>query len=84
MLACALMTGAVLSLLLAPVSSLAILFVVMLGNVYFYYQEKAKVVKALALFEFIIGTVRQCDVIASLELTECKEYLKLERNCRQV
>lgn len=75
-LACALMTGAVLSLLLAPVSSLAILFVVMLGNVYFYYQEKAKVVKALALFEFIIGTVRQCDVIASLELTECKEYLK--------
>lgn len=43
-------------------------------NGYFYYKEKAKVIQTVALFEFILGTLRQCKDISRISLPGCEKY----------
>lgn len=66
--------GAVLSLIFVPAVALVLLFVMMVVNVYFYYHEKGKIIQDIALFEFILGTIRECDQIAELSLPGCETY----------
>ena len=69
---------------------LFLLFFIMGANAYFYYREKAKILKDIALYEFILGTVRQCDRIGEIVLPECEAYfirlkelaVKFRRFCR--
>ena len=65
-----------LSMLFTPALSIMLLFLDMGINAYFYYREKGKIINDIALFEFILGTIRQCDAIASLSIDGCKPYLE--------
>lgn len=56
-----------------PSGMLVLLFLVMGVNAYFYYREKGKLVQDIALFEFILGIVRQCDNLSKISLEECRE-----------
>ncbi len=74
-LAAAALAAAIGSLLFAPSAALLFLFVVISVNAYFYYREKANVIQDIALFEFILGTVRQCGAIAKVDIDGCQGYL---------
>lgn len=52
---------------------LFVLFAVMGVNAYFYYKEKGEMVRDIALFEFILGIVRQCENLSRIPLRECEE-----------
>lgn len=67
----------IISLPLTPALSIMLLFVDMGMNAYFYYQEKGKIINNIALFEFILGTIRECDTISELSIDGCR--LQLER-----
>lgn len=64
------------SLFFTPALSIMLLFLDMGMNAYFYYREKGKIVNDIALFEFILGTIRECDVIAGLPIEGCKPQLE--------
>lgn len=73
LLAAALLAGCVAALFWSPSSMLILMFVVMGLNAYFYYREKGKMVQDIALFEFILGIVRQCDNLSKITLEACQE-----------
>ncbi|MCI8377572.1 MAG: AAA family ATPase [Lachnospiraceae bacterium] len=68
-----LLGGAVLVFFSSP-AVLFLLFFIMGANAYFYYKEKEKILKDIALYEFILGTVRQCSQIGRMVLPECEGY----------
>lgn len=53
---------------------LFVLFFLMGINAYLYYRDKAELVQDIALFAFILGTVRQCEHISTVSLSGCEEY----------
>lgn len=71
-LAAAALLGCSAALFWSPSAMLVLLFVVMGVNAYFYYKEKGKMVQDIALFEFILGIVRQCDNLSRISLPECR------------
>ncbi len=73
LLAAAALAGCVAALFWSPSSMLILMFVVMGVNAYFYYREKGKMVQDIALFEFILGIVRQCDNLSGIALEACQE-----------
>lgn len=73
LLAAALLAGCMATLFWSPSSMLILMFVVMGVNAYFYYREKGKMVQDIALFEFILGIVRQCDNLSGIALEACQE-----------
>lgn len=75
-LAAVLMTAAIITVCVSSATGILLLFAVMVMNAYFYYREKARLVRDLALFEFVLGIVRQCDALSSIKLPECEPYLK--------
>ncbi len=68
-----LLVGIVLAFFSSP-AVLFLLFFIMGANAWTYYREKAKILKDIALYEFILGTVRQCDQIGEIVLPECEAY----------
>lgn len=68
-----LLGGAVMIPFSSP-AMIILLFVIMGVNVWFYYHEKEKIYADLALYEFILGTVRQCDHIGDIVLPGCEVY----------
>ena len=66
----------IISLPLAPALSIMLLFVDMGMNAYFYYREKGKIISHIALFEFILGTIRECDTISELSIDGCRPQLE--------
>lgn len=72
-LAAAVLAGCMAALFWSPSSMLVLMFVVMGVNAYFYYREKGKMVQDIALFEFILGIVRQCDNLSGIGLEACRE-----------
>lgn len=79
LLAAAVLVGCGAALFWSPSAMLFFLFVVMGVNAYFYYREKGKMVQDIALFEFILGIVRQCDNLSKIPLEACRE--ECERLC---
>lgn len=73
LLAAALLAGCMAALFWSPSSMLILMFMVMGVNAYFYYREKGKMVQDIALFEFILGIVRQCDNLSGIALEACQE-----------
>jgi len=65
-----------LSLPFAPALFIMLLFIDMGMNAYFYYREKGKIINNIALFEFILGTIRECDTISELSIDGCKPQLE--------
>lgn len=73
-LAALVLTAAVIAVFFTSPGMIFVLMLIMGINGYFYYNEKAKVVQDIALFEFILGTIRQCDNISEIALPGCEEY----------
>ncbi|MCD7826875.1 MAG: hypothetical protein LUH14_13110 [Clostridiaceae bacterium] len=73
-LAALVLAGAAVSLIAAPAVMLILLFSVMGINIYFYYKEKAAIVENLALFQFILGIIRQSEKLGDLDLPGCESY----------
>jgi len=73
LLAAAVLAGCGAALFWSPSAMLVLLFAVMGVNAYFYYREKGKMVQDIALFEFILGIVRQCDNLSRIPLEACRE-----------
>lgn len=63
-------------LFVSPAGAIVLLFVFMVSNAYFYYKEKAKIAQNIALFAFILGTLKQCKFIAKIEIPGCEEYFQ--------
>lgn len=57
----------------SPSAMLLAMFGVMGINAYFYYKEKGKVLSYLALFSFILGTIRQCNAICGIPIPGCEK-----------
>lgn len=63
-------------LFFSPASAVALLFVIMISNAYFYYKEKAKIGSAFSLFQFVLGMVKQCKAMAGIQMEGCEEYFQ--------
>lgn len=79
-LAATALVGCIAALFWSSSAMLMLLFVVMGVNAFFYYREKGKIIQDVALFEFILGIVRQCDNLAKISLGECRE--ECDRLCQ--
>lgn len=75
-LSCLAMIAVIAGLFVSTSIMILCVFLVMGVNAYLYYQEKAKLVDDIALFQFILATVRECDTISKLELDGCETYLE--------
>lgn len=63
-------------LFVSPAGAIVALFIFMVINAYFYYREKAKIVSSIALFDFILGTIRQCKSLAKIQMPGCEKYFQ--------
>lgn len=73
LIACLAMIGSIVMLPFFPSEMILVLFLVMAANAYFYYQAKAEMTSYLALFSFILRTVKKCDAISSVDFTAAKK-----------
>jgi len=73
-LAAVLLFTGIVTVFFASTGFLFFLFFLMGINAYFYYKKKAEVLQAIALFSFILGTIRQCGSFMDIKLEGCKEY----------
>lgn len=64
----------VILLFFTSTEAIFLLFFVMGVNGYYYYKEKGSLIKTVALFEFILGTLRQCQDISRIAIPGCEEY----------
>ena len=72
LIACLAMIGSVVMLPFFPSEMILLLFVVMAVNAYFYYKAKAEMTSYLALFSFILRTIKKCDAISSVDFMAAK------------
>ncbi len=72
LIACLAMIGSVVMLPFFPSEMILLLFVVMAVNAYFYYKAKAEMTSYLALFSFILRTIKKCDAISSVDFVAAK------------
>lgn len=73
-MAALLLLAGIVMLFFASTGFLFLLFFLMGVNAYFYYKKKAEVLQAIALFSFILGTIRQSGSFVGIKLEGCEEY----------
>lgn len=73
-LAAFLLAAGAAAVLVSSPSMLILLFVLMGINAFFYYHEKNKIIKDIALYEFVLGIIRQSDYIGDMVLPGCEAY----------
>lgn len=72
--AAVLLLAGIIAVFFTSAEFLFVLFFLMGVNAYFYYKKKAEVLQVIALFSFILGTIRQCDTLAGIKLKGCEAY----------
>lgn len=76
LIACAALIGCVVALPFFPTQMLLLFFLVMAFNAYYYYKAKAEMISYLALFSFILRTVKKCDAISSVDFVASQKEQK--------